>query len=105
MTASLRLPEERVRQLRLGQRVRQLREDRHITGAALARACGITRQAVNQIERGIGGSDETLAKIAEALQVPVAALYEEPAVAGPSGKAAALETNVLIVIADAGWTP
>ena len=68
-----------------------------MSGAALARAIGVSRSMVSRIEQGLNGiSDENLANIAAALDVPVAALYEEPATDGPAGSATPLTDKVLI---------
>jgi transcriptional regulator with XRE-family HTH domain len=61
-------------------RIRQFREDRRFSLRALAEEAGISASALSQIESGqVSPSVATLEKICGALQLPVAALFDEPA--------------------------
>ncbi len=67
-----------------GERIVQLRARRNLTQAGLARAAGITRQSLNQIERNqvMPRVDKAL-RLARALECPIESLFgprEEPAV-------------------------
>lgn len=60
----------------VGQRLRALREERQISLRELARQSGISANALSQIERGLTApSITTLAKLSDALEVPVTALF------------------------------
>lgn len=62
----------------LGKRIQAVREDRKMTCADLARAIGASRSLISQIERDTANpSIETLRRIAAALRVPIAVLFEE----------------------------
>ncbi len=64
----------------LGRRVRALREGRALTQEEFARKCGISVSFASLLERGgRSPSYETLLKIADALDVPVADLFREGA--------------------------
>jgi transcriptional regulator with XRE-family HTH domain len=65
----------------VGGRLRQLRQERGKSMRALARASGLSTNALSMIERGrTSPSVSTLYKIAEALEVPITAFFRsEPA--------------------------
>ena len=61
----------------VGARVRSFRQSRELTAAALAKAVGVTKGAISQIESGsTDPSLSTIRRLAEALRVPVAAFFE-----------------------------
>lgn len=61
----------------LGARIRSLRHDRGLTAEALARAIGVTKGAISQIESGKANpSLSTIRRLADALRTPVAGLFE-----------------------------
>lgn len=54
----------------LGVRVRAVREEAHVSQAALAEKCGLHRNTVYKLEHGLGSVDlETLLAVSEALGV------------------------------------
>jgi transcriptional regulator with XRE-family HTH domain len=60
----------------VGQQLRILREERHISMRALARASGLSANALSMIERSLTSpSVSTLSKLAYALGIPVAAFF------------------------------
>lgn len=62
----------------LGKRIQTVREERKMTRADLARAVGMSRSLISQIERDTANpSVESLRRIAGALNVPIALLFEE----------------------------
>ena len=65
----------------VGQRLRQLREEREVSMRALARRSGLSANALSMIERGLTSpSVSTLHKLSTALQVPITAFFrQEPA--------------------------
>jgi transcriptional regulator with XRE-family HTH domain len=65
----------------VGQRLRQLREERGVSMRALARLSGLSANALSMIERGLTSpSVSTLNKLSSALQVPITAFFRlEPA--------------------------
>ena len=67
----------------LGQRIKALRADRQLQQRQLAEKAGLTPSMLSQIESGrLTPSLHTLGKLAGALGVPIAALFE----AAPSGR-------------------
>jgi transcriptional regulator with XRE-family HTH domain len=69
-------PEEDAVSVDVGHRLRQLREERDLSIRALARASGLSANALSMIERGkTSPSVSTLYKVAEALNVPITALF------------------------------
>ena len=63
----------------LGAQIRTRRKERRLTLDALANAAGVSRSLVSQVERGLASpSLLTLRRLAEALGVPMAALFERP---------------------------
>lgn len=68
----------------LGTRIRSLRRERDITQSVLAEKCGLSNNFIALLERGRGApSIETLEKLARALGVSIADLFE---FAEPRGK-------------------
>jgi transcriptional regulator with XRE-family HTH domain len=60
----------------IGRRLRMLREERQISMRALARASGLSANALSMIERGLTSpSVSTLSKLANALEIPITALF------------------------------
>lgn len=67
--------------VRLGAAVRARREAVNVTQAQLGKAVGVTFQQIQKYERGTNRiAASTLAKIAEALDIPASELMGEPAV-------------------------
>jgi transcriptional regulator with XRE-family HTH domain len=78
----------------LATRLRVLRAERGLTVRQVAEHSGVAKETVSQIERGERHPyDRTLAKLAQAYDVPVEELLEEPVLAGAPGKAEASETG------------
>ncbi len=70
-------------QTSLGKRLRLLRAERGLTLRSAADLCGVTKETLSALERGVREPhDPTLAKIAKGYGVPVAELLEEPVLAG-----------------------
>jgi transcriptional regulator with XRE-family HTH domain len=66
--------------LRLGQRIRQLRDARKLSLEALAERCGVSRSNISLIERGQSSPTATvLDKLSVGLGVSLASLFEAPA--------------------------
>jgi transcriptional regulator with XRE-family HTH domain len=62
----------------VGQRLRQLREERGVSMRALARRSNLSANALSMIERGLTSpSVSTLSKLANALQVPITAFFRQ----------------------------
>lgn len=60
----------------VGQRLRSLREERSVSLRELARQSGISANALSMIERGLTApSITTLAKLSQALEIPITALF------------------------------
>ena len=60
----------------VGTGLKQLREERHISMRALAKASGLSANALSMIERGLTSpSVSTLSKLAGALEVPITAFF------------------------------
>jgi transcriptional regulator with XRE-family HTH domain len=71
-----------------GQNLKRLRVKRGLSQVGLAELCGLTSQAVNQIEKGKRWPrEERATALAAALGCPLADLYGAPAVASPSDPA------------------
>ncbi len=69
---------------RLGARVRELRRDRGLTLKALGREAGLSHPFLSQLERGLARpSVGSVERIAQALEVPVSALWTRPPLASP----------------------
>ncbi len=59
-------------------RIRSMRMRRDMTQAQLAEMCGVSRQAINTIERGRHDPSVSLAfRIARALEVPITELFTD----------------------------
>ena len=62
----------------LGENIRRIRTERHLTQSALAEKSGVSVQQINQIEWGAKGlSVPTLVRIARALECTTDELLEE----------------------------
>jgi transcriptional regulator with XRE-family HTH domain len=62
----------------VGTRLKQLREERHTSMRALAKASGLSANALSMIERGLTSpSVSTLSKLAGALEVPITAFFRQ----------------------------
>ena len=60
----------------VGQRLRELREERDISMRELARRSNLSANALSMIERGLTSpSVSTLYKLSEALEVPITAFF------------------------------
>ena len=60
----------------VGIRLREMRQDRNLSMRALARASGLSTNALSMIERGLTSpSVSTLYKLADALEVPITAFF------------------------------
>jgi transcriptional regulator with XRE-family HTH domain len=63
---------------KLGARIRELRERRHLSQESLADIAAVGRSYMSGIERGVRNcSTLHLVKIAKALRVPVGSLFDE----------------------------
>jgi transcriptional regulator with XRE-family HTH domain len=70
---------------RLGARVRELRRFRGLTLKALGREAGLSHPFLSQLERGLARpSVGSVERIAEALEVPVSALWTRPPLGRPT---------------------
>jgi transcriptional regulator with XRE-family HTH domain len=81
----------------VGRRVRRIRREQDLTQASLAAAAGMAKNSINKVERGhMNPSAESVVRIADALGVPVGALYEErePALLGEGLPGWATTSNV-----------
>lgn len=68
----------------LGQRIRELRNERHMSQEELSFKAGISPAHLGQIERSTKNPTiDTIAKIATALDVPVATLFTVDSVSAP----------------------
>jgi transcriptional regulator with XRE-family HTH domain len=63
----------------IGNRIQEILEKKGMTQADLARKVNMSLAHINRIINGKSEPDKTVAKIAEALDVPVHALYSEDA--------------------------
>lgn len=69
----------------LGQRIRDLRNERHMSQEELAFKAGISPAHLGQIERALKNPTiDTVAKIAAALNIPAVALFVMDSVSAPS---------------------
>lgn len=67
----------------VGGKLRELREERGLSMRALARMSGLSANALSMIERGrTSPSVSTLYKLANALEVPITALFQEEPASG-----------------------
>lgn len=63
----------------IGKRIQEILDKKGMTQAELAELTGMSLAHINRIINGKSEPDKTVAKIAEALDVPVHALYSEDA--------------------------
>lgn len=63
----------------IGKRIQEILDKKDMTQAELAELTGMSLAHINRIINGKSQPDKTVAKIAEALDVPVHALYSEDA--------------------------
>lgn len=69
--------QEGIPEVELGERLRQLRTERGISAAELARGVGLSKGMISQLERGlVSPSVHTLEKLAAYLQIPVTSFFE-----------------------------
>ena len=74
--------------MQLGQRIRDLRTERHMSQEELSFKAGISPAHLGQIERALKNPTiDTVAKIAAALDIPVATLFTMDSVSAPSQNA------------------
>ncbi len=72
----MEIPENEILTVDVGARLKQLRSERNKSMRALARASGLSTNALSMIERGrTSPSVSTLYKLAEALEVPITAFF------------------------------
>lgn len=72
----------------VGQRIRDLRNERRMSQEEVAFKAGISPAHLGQIERALKNPTiDTVAKIAAALDIPVTALFKTEAVSAPSQNA------------------
>jgi transcriptional regulator with XRE-family HTH domain len=65
--------------LPIAQNLRRVRQQKKLSLSALAREANVSKSTLSQLERGYGNpSIETLWSIAQALDAPLAALFDEP---------------------------
>lgn len=70
--------EQEARSVDVGERLRELREERDLSIRALGRLSGLSANALSVIERGKSSpSVSTLYKIATALEIPVTSFFQE----------------------------
>lgn len=61
----------------LGNHIRKLRDDRHITQSELARLVDKDRQTIHKLEKGkLNATVESLKQIADALKIPMKKLFD-----------------------------
>jgi transcriptional regulator with XRE-family HTH domain len=87
---------ERRYMVKLGQRIRAVREERGLTQQAVARSAGIATDMVSRLENGHYTSPglRTLLRIAEGMDVSLAALLPDAASAPASGPESALKSRL-----------
>ncbi len=73
--------EKNILSIDVGSRLREMREERHMSMRSLARLSGLSTNALSMIERGrTSPSVSTLYKISDALRIPITAFFRaEPA--------------------------
>lgn len=82
----------------LGLRIRELRNERHMSQEELSFKAGISPAHLGQIERALKNPTiDTVAKIAAALGIPVAALFTEDSVSVPSQNATIEKINAQLL--------
>lgn len=82
----------------LGQRIRDLRNERHMSQEELSFKAGISPAHLGQIERALKNPTiDTVAKIAAALDIPVATLFTMDSVSAPSQNATIGKINAQLL--------
>ena len=82
----------------LGQRIRELRNERHMSQEELSFKAGISPAHLGQIERALKSPTiDTVAKIATALDIPVASLFSTDAVSAVSQNVTAGKINAQLI--------
>ena len=72
----------------LGRRLKALRDEAKLSQLELATAAGMRKQFLNRVENGRQNvSTKTLWRLAEALDIPMASLFENVARAAPACRA------------------
>jgi XRE family transcriptional regulator, regulator of sulfur utilization len=61
--------------MKLGKAIQELRKEKGLSQADLAKAAGITQAAMSGIENGNRPNPETLQRLSEALEVPESLIY------------------------------
>lgn len=70
--------EQEAKSINVGERLRELREERDLSIRALGRLSGLSANALSVIERGKSSpSVSTLYKVASALEIPVTAFFQD----------------------------
>lgn len=70
--------EQEAESINVGERLRELREERDLSIRALGRLSGLSANALSVIERGKSSpSVSTLYKVADALEIPVTAFFQQ----------------------------
>ena len=60
-------------------KIKELLKERDMSISVLAEKINVKRESLSRIVNGASTSAETLQKIADALEVPITALFEQPA--------------------------
>lgn len=82
----------------LGQRIRNLRNDRRMSQEELSFKAGISPAHLGQIERATKNPTiDTISKIATALDIPIAALFTADAVSSPAQNAVVGKINAQLL--------
>lgn len=82
----------------LGQRIRQLRNEQHMSQEEIAFKAGISPAHLGQIERALKSPTiDTVSKIAAALDVPVTALFTADSVSAPPQNATVGKINAQLL--------
>lgn len=82
----------------LGHRIRQLRNEQHMSQEELAFKAGISPAHLGQIERALKNPTiDTVSKIAAALDIPVTALFTSGPVSGPPQNATIGKINAQLL--------
>lgn len=94
--AQTREVHERRYMVKLGQRIRAVREERGLTQQAVARSAGIATDMVSRLENGHYTSPglRTLLRIAEGMDVSLAVLLPDAPIAPSSGPDSALKSRL-----------
>ena len=82
----------------LGQRIRELRTERHMSQEELSFKAGISPAHLGQIERALKNPTiDTIAKIAAALDIPVTTLFTMDSVSAPDQNATIGQINAQLL--------